>query len=104
MVGIVLFFFFKQKTAYEMRISDLSSDVCSSDLGGHGRLVQLHQRGSQARTHAGTVVDGGDRLRDDRRGLALLVAARSSAKSRVGNECASTCRSRGAPVPSQIPL
>src|SRR3546814_4560630 len=29
----VLFFFFKQKTAYEMRISDWSSDVCSSDLG-----------------------------------------------------------------------
>src|SRR3546814_2724034 len=28
-----LFFFFKQKTAYEMRISDWSSDVCSSDLG-----------------------------------------------------------------------
>src|SRR3546814_4346130 len=27
-------FFFKQKTAYEMRISDWSSDVCSSDLGG----------------------------------------------------------------------
>src|SRR3546814_9818065 len=31
MVDIV-FFFFKQKTAYEMRISDWSSDVCSSDL------------------------------------------------------------------------
>src|SRR3546814_19165519 len=34
------FFFFKQKTAYEMRISDWSSDVCSSDLaadGGYGR-------------------------------------------------------------------
>src|SRR3546814_1152571 len=30
----VLFFFFKQKTAYEMRISDWSSDVCSSDLQG----------------------------------------------------------------------
>src|SRR3546814_17446687 len=29
---ISLFFFFKQKTAYEMRISDWSSDVCSSDL------------------------------------------------------------------------
>src|SRR3546814_1725225 len=29
---IVCFFFFKQKTAYEMRISDWSSDVCSSDL------------------------------------------------------------------------
>src|SRR3546814_8818644 len=32
-VGVImLFFFFKQKTAYEMRISDWSSDVCSSDL------------------------------------------------------------------------
>src|SRR3546814_9013839 len=30
MIGV--FFFFKQKTAYEMRISDWSSDVCSSDL------------------------------------------------------------------------
>src|SRR3546814_10839205 len=30
--GYVLFFFFKQKTAYELRISDWSSDVCSSDL------------------------------------------------------------------------
>src|SRR3546814_3767318 len=29
---MILFFFFKQKTAYEMRISDWSSDVCSSDL------------------------------------------------------------------------
>src|SRR3546814_19206768 len=34
----VCFFFFKQKTAYEMRISDWSSDVCSSDL--LGRLVR----------------------------------------------------------------
>src|SRR3546814_17166959 len=33
-------FFFKQKTAYEMRISDWSSDVCSSDLqDAHGRRV-----------------------------------------------------------------
>src|SRR3546814_9502137 len=30
----IFFFFFKQKTAYEMRISDWSSDVCSSDLEG----------------------------------------------------------------------
>src|SRR3546814_3599570 len=30
--SVVFFFFFKQKTAYEMRISDWSSDVCSSDL------------------------------------------------------------------------
>src|SRR3546814_294628 len=32
----MLFFFFKQKTAYEMRISDWSSDVCSSDLAVYG--------------------------------------------------------------------
>src|SRR3546814_9677788 len=32
MSGLCVFFFFKQKTAYEMRISDWSSDVCSSDL------------------------------------------------------------------------
>src|SRR3546814_20923231 len=33
----VFFFFFKQKTAYEMRISDWSSDVCSSDLAQTGQ-------------------------------------------------------------------
>src|SRR3546814_19379760 len=32
---MTVFFFFKQKTAYEMRISDWSSDVCSSDLAFH---------------------------------------------------------------------
>src|SRR3546814_8740448 len=44
-------FFFKQKTAYEMRISDWSSDVCSSDLdpgdrpgqGGDGRDARPHE-------------------------------------------------------------
>src|SRR3546814_8754846 len=35
-VFYVFFFFFKQKTAYEMRISDWSSDVCSSDLYAKG--------------------------------------------------------------------
>src|SRR3546814_8495048 len=46
LVECVYFFFFKQKTAYEMRISDWSSDVCSSDLDDRRvakleRLVQL---------------------------------------------------------------
>src|SRR3546814_5592740 len=36
MLSDYLFFFFKQNTAYEMRISDWSSDVCSSDLAGGG--------------------------------------------------------------------
>src|SRR3546814_6961359 len=43
------FFFFKQKTAYEMRISDWSSDVCSSDLGerrGAGVAGGLREGGS----------------------------------------------------------
>src|SRR3546814_13038555 len=35
----VSFFFFKQKTSYEMRISDWSSDVCSSDLPAHPHRV-----------------------------------------------------------------
>src|SRR3546814_6691172 len=35
----VFFFLFKQKTAYDMRISDWSSDVCSSDLRSRGRLA-----------------------------------------------------------------
>src|SRR3546814_13653262 len=39
----LLFFFFKQKTAYEMRISDWSSDVCSSDLGS--RLADEPRQG-----------------------------------------------------------
>src|SRR3546814_19787359 len=43
--SVVLCFFFKQKTAYEMRISDWSSDVCSSDL--------LFQRAGEAIGHAG---------------------------------------------------
>src|SRR3546814_4244649 len=47
-IDVVSFFFFKQKTAYEMRISDWSSDVCSSDLltavqvrSRNGELVPL---------------------------------------------------------------
>src|SRR3546814_16241756 len=39
-LGYVVIFFFKQKTAYEMRISDWSSDVCSSDLA-HGLVLEL---------------------------------------------------------------
>src|SRR3546814_5508152 len=43
------FFFFKQKTAYEMRISDWSSDVCSSDL--LGLLAAIPDEGLLARLH-----------------------------------------------------
>src|SRR3546814_4897129 len=48
------FYFFKQKTAYEMRISDWSSDVCSSDLiAGGGDAVE------QRLGHLGIAEDGG---------------------------------------------
>src|SRR3546814_20537535 len=45
-VLVVVFFFFKQKTSYDMRISDWSSDVCSSDLGepAYGRANETFAR------------------------------------------------------------
>src|SRR3546814_7634410 len=43
-VSFVLFFFFKQKTAYEMRISDWSSDVCSSDLNQADPYLDIQNR------------------------------------------------------------
>src|SRR3546814_2912849 len=49
-------FFFKQKTAYEMRISDWSSDVCSSDLA---RRLTQHE-GEVFRRHAGWCIDNLD--------------------------------------------
>src|SRR3546814_8127646 len=56
-VCFVVFFFFKQKTAYEMRISDWSSDVCSSDLIDHGLKLDLRDILQTARPDATGVVD-----------------------------------------------
>src|SRR3546814_15300735 len=57
---LVFFFFFKQKTAYEMRISDWSSDVCSSDLHDRQRVVDLGERAEVVveRRHASPHVRG----------------------------------------------
>src|SRR3546814_4091506 len=62
----MFFFFFKQKTAYEMRISDWSSDVCSSDLIaiGAGFLLVLDDQvgrfadraGAETEQHGGVVL------------------------------------------------
>src|SRR3546814_9355088 len=63
--GVWSVFFFKQKTAYEMRISDWSSDVCSSDLVIAGRVdeedrgVALFDRGGLGRLRG---VGGRDQL------------------------------------------
>src|SRR3546814_4290812 len=64
-----IFFFFKQKTAYEMRISDWSSDVCSSDLLGRG--VVQHNAAVDAREEA---LGNGRILGDDRLGVVRSVA------------------------------
>src|SRR3546814_4875785 len=104
------FFFFKQKTAYEMRISDWSSDVCSSDLvskeahdrspllaNGHSLGEILHSLCGHRRPVAvGQSAVG--RGHDDH--IAWAQMARLDDRSeerRVGKECVSKCRSRWSP-------
>src|SRR3546814_8216036 len=89
---LFLFFFFKQKTAYEMRISDWSSDVCSSDLRAddgeiYRRRAGRWRPGARSRHRLGGA--GGQH----RQGYEL----RRSEERRVGKECVSTCRSRWSP-------
>src|SRR3546814_7590689 len=60
-------FFFKQKTAYDMRFSDWSSDVCSSDLAsarraGGGEIGGAFDLDQQVRMFADHLVPAGDRL------------------------------------------
>src|SRR3546814_8109750 len=95
--------FVKQKTAYEMRISDWSSDVCSSDLSSEifrriwvpmeatldADAAYLSAKLSALESLRGgftTVVDAGTRSEAGR-----------SEERRVGKECVSTCRSRWPP-------
>src|SRR3546814_7468439 len=94
-----LFLFFKQKTAYEMRISDWSSDVCSSDLRVdilESELLQEHR--SVDADQVERQVARFDRVEIERRGVQDQFAARSEER-RVGKECVSTCRSRWLPYP-----
>src|SRR3546814_1432409 len=77
----LVFFFFKQKTAYELRISDWSSDVCSSDLVEHCNGREPHESGAR-----GSFVS-----------VAPERGRRRSEERRVGKECVSTCRSRWSP-------
>src|SRR3546814_1110107 len=90
-LSFVVFFFFKQKTAYEMRISDWSSDVCSSDLlliaAGH---ACHHGRG---RGHGMAGGAGTETIAH----RPCIGRAMRSEERRVGKECVSTCRSRWSP-------
>src|SRR3546814_8140970 len=98
---MLLFFFFKQKTAYEMRISDWSSDVCSSDLrrpslrdGGTALLrpAALAARGRAA----GLSRDRDGLLRGDRRArpgdAARLCHGAGRGAGQLGRE---SCRESG---------
>src|SRR3546814_5312599 len=103
----VLFFFFKQKTAYEMRISDWSSDVCSSDLsmmGGasiarvalaHGiNANQLHNwRWQYRRGDFGPVPQGPVLLPVQIKGASVT----RTEEPRVGEEGCRKCRFRWCP-------
>src|SRR3546814_8211556 len=111
-------FFFKQKTAYEMRISDWSSDVCSSDLDMEllpwSRAIGLARerpmtcvfttahtvdRNAQFKWVEPLLVERTLLIRAAGSGVdpADLAAARSEERQ-VGNEGVGTCRSRWSPL------
>src|SRR3546814_8229509 len=98
--GVLLFFFFKQKTAYEMRISDWSSDVCSSDLSkqivieSHG--WSLDERWDKQAALLPQVFMSAD-AREGSLAFAEKRKPERSEERRVGKECVSTCRSRWSP-------
>src|SRR3546814_2532807 len=113
---MVVLFFFKQKTAYEMRISDWSSDGCSSDRradGGDRRDAerQAKQEDTEALESAAQLAprnaDGGRRRHGAERGGSSFDGLRTrlrrpagsssscgSEARRDGKACVSTCSSR----------
>src|SRR3546814_6209863 len=102
-LSYIYFFFFKQKTAYEMRISDWSSDVCSSDLAAEQDGPERHGEGQHRRPPGRQIgeaehraeIPGGDV--EERDGGEARPAPPRSEERRVGQECVSTCRSRWSP-------
>src|SRR3546814_1199957 len=113
MYVILLFCFFKQKTAYEMRISDGSSDVCSSDLQNRA-WSGMDARIKSGRDEKGTTGmnrdEGGPRRRKQQNATPTAADAlatnchsndlpkgvddRRTAERRVGKECVSKLTSR----------
>src|SRR3546814_5223204 len=102
------FVFFKQKTAYEMRISDWSSDVCSSDLSNVSNVAG-HPGGPQNRSSCRGSVKAFHRRSGPTGKSAIIVSVRASGsvvtevtgmrseERGVGRECVSTCRFRWSP-------
>src|SRR3546814_6883914 len=106
-----MIFFFKQKTAYEMRISDWSSDVCSSDLIRTAATLVVQSAflsAGQRCTNARRLIvkqSMAEPLIEEVRSLTgrLIVdhphADPRSEERRVGKACVSTCRSRWSRYP-----
>src|SRR3546814_1161486 len=96
-----MFFFFKQKTAYEMRISDWSSDVCSSDLLERVARIVEPQAFDLRHAHGPGCSDCNeerlDAIRIARAATLDVIEQLRSEERRVGKECVSTCRSRWSP-------
>src|SRR3546814_15601049 len=82
-------YFYEQKTAYEMRISDWSSDVCSSDLITVSSSGIVLPSKKITRWWRGFMNIGIPRE--------SLEGEERSEERRVGKECVSTCRSRWSP-------
>src|SRR3546814_17093006 len=97
MRNICVFFGFKQKTAYEMRIRDWSSDVCSSDLAENAGLLDSDsaaapdRRGSRSDSHRPR---DADRICVDRRAGRHHTRAREAALRQIGR---ASCRVRAVP-------
>src|SRR3546814_20494877 len=96
-----------QKTAYEMRISDWSSDVCSSDLPRPPTPEKVTVQPKLSPKAEGKAATSPESAPDDR-GCSIsspspalcqwpLIARLRSEERRVGKECVSTCRSRWSP-------
>src|SRR3546814_1469009 len=115
MYTCIVLFFFKQKTAYELRISDWSSDVCSSDLDA--ATHEHHQKAGEIRGHpdqrscdldtalvqAQVEADIHERQSAQKRDEHVVAAIAGldqdprTEERRVGKEGVSTCRIRWSP-------
>src|SRR3546814_1449637 len=85
---VFFFFFFKHKTAYEMRISDWSSDVCSSDLDDFSSLLVSSDNRVQGDADDLKFCGAGALSMDDRENYAVLMRVAMLSSLDAGNTTA----------------